>query len=68
MYAKDMSKVYQLKTDKELRVLRSKKILQLDKISNYNSYFAKRDRDLLVGQIDQIDTEIQCRADQMRLL
>jgi len=68
MYGKDMSLVYSKKTEKELRVLRSKKVLMLDKIGGYNSYFAKRDREALAHQINQIDAELQCRADQMKLL
>jgi len=67
MYGKDMSTVYRGMDTKALRVLRSKKVLKLDKIGGYNSYFAKRDRELLAHQIDQIDAELQCRADQLEL-
>jgi len=68
MYGKDMSLVYSKMDAKDLRVLRSKKVLKLDKIGGYNSYFAKRDRDALAHQIDQIDAELECRRLQLPLL
>ncbi len=66
-YGKDMSLVYSKMGTKELRVLRSKKVLKLDKVGGYNSYFARRDRDALAHQIDQIDAELECRAAQIPL-
>ncbi len=67
MYGKDMSLVYSKMGSKELRALRSKKVLKLDKIGGYNSWFARRDRDLLSHQIAQIDAELECRAAQIPL-
>lgn len=67
MYGKDMASVYAKIETKQLRMLRSKKVLQVDKIGGYNSYFARRDRDLLAHQISQIDAELECRAAQLAL-
>lgn len=68
MYSKDMSKVYAKKTELDLRKLRSKKVLQLNKLATLNGYFVKRDRELLAAQIDQIDAELECRKLQLPLL
>jgi len=68
MYGKDMSNVYMAMDSKALRVLRSKKVLKLDKIGGYNSYFAKRDRDALAHQIDQIDAVLESRRLKLPLL
>ncbi len=67
-YGKDMSNVYWGMTDKELRVLRSKKILKLEKIGGYNSYFSGRDKRALAHQIDQIDGVLEARAKQTSYL
>jgi len=66
-YSRNMSNVYWGMTDKELRVLRSKKVLKLDKIGGYNSWFARRDRETLAGQIMQIDAVLEARAAQQNL-
>jgi len=68
MYGKDMSSVYVTMDSKSLRVLRSKKVLKLDKIGGYNSWFASRDRDLLSHQIMQIDAVLESRRLQLPLL
>jgi len=67
MYGKDMSSVYLAMDSQALRVLRSKKVLKLDKIGGYNSWFARRDRDLLSHQIMQIDAVLESRRLQMPL-
>jgi len=59
--------VYQRMTDKELRVLRSKKLARLDKIINLNGYFAKRDKQALYDQIIAIEAEIESRNLQLGL-
>lgn len=68
MYSKDMSKVYASKTTLELQKLRSKKVLQLLKLSGMNGYFVKRDRELLSHQVSQIDAELEARRSQLTLL
>jgi hypothetical protein len=67
-YGKDMSKVYIKKTDMELRKLRARKLRMLQKVSQFNSYFARRDRDLLAHQIMQIDAVLESRKLQLHLL
>jgi len=67
-YGKDMYSVYSKMSDLELRKLRSKKVLKMHKVEGYNSWFARRDRDLLSGQIMQIDAVLESRAAQMKLL
>jgi len=65
--AKDMRKVYQNTSTIDLIKLKGKKIRQLQKISGYNTYFAKKDRLRLIHMIDQIDAELECRALQIPL-
>jgi len=59
--------IYHRMSDKELRVLRSKKLAKLDKIINLNGYFAKRDKQALYDQIIAIEAELESRTLQMRL-
>lgn len=68
MYGKDMEKVYAKMDTLALRKLRSGKVLKMHKVAGYNSWFAKRDRDILSRQIMQIDAELECRALQMPML
>jgi len=63
-----MSKVYFGKTTDDLKKLRRKKVYQLQKVSEFNTYFARRDRDLLAHQISQIDAVLAARASQLPLL
>ena len=65
--AKDMAKVYAKTSTIDLIRNRAKKIRQLEKISGYNTYFAKKDRARLVHMIDQIEVELEARALQIPL-
>jgi len=66
-YGKDMSKVYFAKATDDLKKLRRRKVYMLQKVSDINSYFARRDRDLLAHQIMQIDAVLESRELQTRL-
>jgi len=67
-YGKDMSKVYLSKTTMELRQLRSRKIRAMERAASFNTFFARRDRELLAHQIMQIDAVLESRALQDKLL
>lgn len=66
-YGKDMSKVYFSKTTMELRQLRARKVRALERASSFNTFFARRDRDLLAHQIMQIDAVLESRESQGKL-
>jgi len=68
MPTKDMSLVYSLMPLKNLKELRSKKILRLDRIEGSTSWFNLQECRKLRQQIRWIDAELNCRADQMSLL
>jgi len=65
--SKDMRKVYQGTSTIDLIKNKGKKVRQLQKISGYNTYFAKKDRARLIDMIDQIDAELEARAAQQPL-
>jgi len=67
-YGKDMSKVYFETSTMDLRKLRAHKVRMLEKVSGLNTYFAKRDREVLAHQIDQIDAVLESRLLQKKLL
>lgn len=67
-YGKDMSNVYFQMNEFALRKLRSKKVLQMHKVEGYNNWFARRDRELLSGQIMQIDAVLESRKLQLPML
>jgi len=62
--AKDMSKVYRNTSTIDLIKNKGKKLRQLHKAQEYNTYFAKKDRARLQHMIDQIDVELAARAAQ----
>jgi len=64
---RNMTSYYQTLTDKELRVLESKKILRGMKIAKDGSWFAIKERATLRQQIMWIRAEVACRKDQLPL-
>jgi len=67
-YGKDMSKVYFAMDSLSLRMLRAKKVARLRKAEEYNTFFARRDRELLSHQIMQIDAVLESREKLLKLL
>jgi len=67
MEFREVSQVYQRMTDFELRKLRSKKVIEIEKLRKFYTYFGKRDIHRLTFQIDRIDAELACRADQLSM-
>jgi len=67
MEFREVSQIYQRMTDFELRKLRSKKVLEIEKLRKFYTYFGKRDIQRLAFQIDRIDAELACRADQLSM-
>jgi hypothetical protein len=67
MEFREVSQIYQRMSDLELRKLRSKKVLEIEKLRKFYTYFGKRDIQRLAFQIDRIDAEIACRADQLSM-
>jgi len=65
--AKDMYKVYSKTSTIDLIRNRNKKIRKLQQISQYNTYWAKKDRDRLQHMIDQIEAVIEARKLQIPL-
>jgi len=49
--------VYRNMTDKQLKTLRSKKVLEMEKIKHLTGLFAMRDKKRLADQISAIDNE-----------
>jgi len=68
MEFREVSQIYQRMSDFELRKLRSKKVLEIEKLRKFYTYFGKRDIQRLAFQIDRIDAELACRAAQLSLL
>lgn len=68
MEFREVSQIYQSMSELELRKLRSKKVLEIERLRKFYTYFGKRDIQRLVFQIGRIDSELACRADQMSLL
>jgi hypothetical protein len=66
-YGKDMSKVYFRMNNMQLRELRAKKVRMMQRAEQFNTFFARRDRELLSHQIMQIDAVLESRAAQPRL-
>jgi len=60
--------VYQRMSDKELRKLRSTKVLILNRIETKEGFFGKRDVQRLKDQIIAIDAERACRLLTVKLL
>lgn len=66
--ARDMSNIYRFKSEDQLRLLRSEKILQLDRLrSEWGSYLVKQDIARVTHLIGQIEAELACRRDQRAL-
>lgn len=60
-----MGNYYWTRTDKDLRVLRSKKVNRLTKIRHEPmTYFGQQEARKLAGQIDDIDAVLAARAAQ----
>ena len=66
-YGKDMSKVYFNTSTPDLKQLRARKVRALQKAESFNTFFARKDRDLLSHQIMQIDAVLESREKQTRL-
>jgi len=65
---RDMTSFYQFQTTHNLNVLRSKKYNRLSKLrSEPATYLNMQERKKLDQQIIWIDSELACRAGQMRL-
>lgn len=60
-YAKDMYKVYSKTSTIDLIKNKGRKLLQLQEVEQYNTYFAKKDRARLRELIDQIDAVLEAR-------
>jgi len=66
---KDMANVYRNRKSDDLRLLRSKKIVRLQKLeSEVSGFFVKREIEILNHQIHQIDVELTARFYQATLL
>jgi len=68
MEFREVSQIYQRMSEFELRKLRSKKVLEIEKLRKFYTYFGKRDIQRLAFQIDRIDAELACRAAQLSLM
>jgi len=64
---KNMSYLYRTMSERELRTLRSKKILRGLKIAGSESWFDMKEKETLRAQIRMIDSELACRKDQLSL-
>ena len=59
--------LYRRMTDKELKTLRSKKVLEMEKIKHLTGLFAMRDKKRIADQISAIDAERASRLLQIKL-
>lgn len=62
-----MANVYRNRTTKDLLTLRSKKYVRLQKLAASWSWFDKREREMLVATMKQIDVELASRFDQTQM-
>jgi len=60
--AKDMRKVYASTSTQDLIANKHKKQVELSKLHDFRSYWAKKDRARLAALIDQINAELEYRA------
>jgi len=67
MEYREVSQIYQNMAEFDLRKLRAKKVLEIEKLRKFYTYFGKRDIQRLAFQIDRIDAELACRAEQLSL-
>jgi len=65
--AKDMANIYRNFTTQDLKTLRSKKYVRLQKLTERYSWFDRREREMLVSTMKQIDAELASRFDQLQL-
>jgi len=65
---KNMQNYYSTMSELELRILRSKKHMRLLKVENEFGWFNSQETIKLRKQIQWIDTELACRAAQLKLL
>lgn len=67
--ARDMNNIYRFKTLDQLRLLRSQKVQQLERLrGQWLSYYVQQDIKRVAHLIDQLDAELACRRDQMGFL
>jgi len=65
---KDMANVYRNRTSDDLRLLRSKKVVRLEKCAGFcDGYFNRKEMTILALQIHQIDVELNARFLQQAL-
>lgn len=67
MPTNNMTNVYRNRTTKDLLTLRSKKHVRLQKLAAAWSWFDKREREMLVATMKQIDVELASRFDQTQM-
>lgn len=66
---KDMSNIYRFKSTDELKTLRSKKLVALEKLrAEWGGYFTKQEIQRQSHLLKQIDAELASRRDQPVLL
>jgi len=66
---RDMANVYRKMSDDQLRKLRSKKFVRLQKINQMpGGFFIRKERAVLEHQIHQADVELNARFLQLRLI
>jgi len=64
----DMANIYRKRKTDELRTLRSKKFVRLQKLeAEADTYFVRNERTILQHQIHQIDVELNSRFFQLGL-
>jgi len=67
-YSREMYKVYSKMSDLELRMLRARKLRRMESAKSFNTFFARRDREVLDHQIKQIEAILETRKHQPNLL
>lgn len=66
--SRDMSNIYRFKTVDQLRLLRSQKLMQLDRLRRLPmGYWVKQDIAKVTHLLKQLDAELAGRADQQEL-
>jgi len=65
---RDMANIYRNRTSDDLRTLRSKKLVRLQLLDSWaDTWYVKRERDVLLHQVHQIDVELNARFLQQAL-
>jgi len=65
---KDISSMYRIQPTKHLMEMRSKKYVRLQKLMTSQSWFDRKEREMLESTIKQIDVELACRIHLPALL